>query len=130
MCLCRWMQHIFYNSSGDVSLIASKDGIILKFMSVNCLSISRSLKKLSKESVRYRSHEYLFRNYSVNYYQRVCGRIYFPVKFHAFSRFFWTSLDKCVWRKKIVLWDASHFRHSNNINTVKVSLQNFLMKLQ
>ena len=36
------------NSSGDISPTASKDGIILKFRPVNCLSISRPLKQQSK----------------------------------------------------------------------------------
>ena len=41
MCLCRWIQHSFQNSGGDISLTASEDGIILKFRSVDCLSISQ-----------------------------------------------------------------------------------------
>ena len=55
---------------------ASKYGIILKFRSVNCLSINRSLKQLSKVFVRCRSQEYLFGNFSANYYQSIYGRIY------------------------------------------------------
>ena len=129
MRLCRWMQHSFYNSSGDIFWQQVK---MESFWSSCQLIVKHktTIEKLSKESVRYRSHEYLFKKFSVNYYQRICSRIYIPVKFLAFNRFFWTSLDKCVWRKKIILWDSSYFRHSNNINTVKVSLQNFLAKLQ
>ena len=78
----------FCNSIGDISLTASKDGIILNSTSVNCLSISRTLEQLSKESVCCRSQELLFWNFSVNYYQRIYGRIYIPVKFHALSTFF------------------------------------------
>ena len=34
----------------------------------------------------------------------------FLVKSHAFSIFFWTPVDECVWIMKIVLWGASYFR--------------------
>ena len=78
----------FCNSSGDIFLTPSKDGVILNFTSVNCLSVSGALEQLSKESVHCRSQEHLFGNFSVNYHQRIYGRIYIPVKFHAFSTFF------------------------------------------
>ena len=53
MSLCRWIQHSFCNSKRGISLAAKKDDIILihslhlKFRSVICLSIMRSLKHLS-----------------------------------------------------------------------------------
>ena len=61
---------------GDMSLTASKEGIILSFTSVNCQSISRALKQLLKVSARCRSQEYLFGKFSINHYHRICGRIY------------------------------------------------------
>ena len=48
--LCRLIQHSFWNLSGDISLTASKDRTILKFRSVNCLTITPPLKQLSKVS--------------------------------------------------------------------------------
>ena len=57
-------------------MTASKDGIILKFRLVNCLCISPLLKQLSNASVQSRSQEYLFGNFSANYHQGICGRIY------------------------------------------------------
>ena len=51
-----------------MSLTVSNDGIILKFRSVNCLSISRPLKQQSKVAVRCRSQEYLIGNVSATYY--------------------------------------------------------------
>ena len=74
MCLCKWKQHSSLNLNGDISLIASKDDIILikllymKFKSVNCLSADRSLKQLSKGSVWWLSYEYLSGKVSSNYY--------------------------------------------------------------
>ena len=48
----------------------------LEFRSVNCLTISRPLK-LSKVSVQCCSQEYLFGEFSANYYQIICGRVHF-----------------------------------------------------
>ena len=46
-----------------------------------------------------------------------------------FSIFFWTPLDGCVWCMKIVLWDASYFRHLNNTHTTQKShCKNFWWK--
>ena len=79
MCLCGWIQHSSYKSNGFISLTASKDGVILinsfhlKFRSFNCLSINRPLSQLSKVSAQWRSQEYLFRKFSANYYQSICG---------------------------------------------------------
>ena len=62
----------FLNFIRDISLKASKDGTILmnflqlKFGSITCLSISRSLKQPAKVSVQWRSQEYLFRKVSAN----------------------------------------------------------------
>ena len=39
------------------------------------------------------------------------------IKFHTFSIFFWRHLNECVWSMKIILWDVSYVRHSNNIRT-------------
>ena len=83
--------------------------------------IEKTIKNISTLSLS----RIFVQDFSVNYYQRICGIIYIPVKFLSFSIFFWTPLDKCVWRKKIILWDSSYLRNSNNINTVKVSLQLF-----
>ena len=50
--MCLWIRHSSRNSSRDISLTLSKDGIILinslqlKFRVVNSLSISRSSKQL------------------------------------------------------------------------------------
>ena len=52
-----------FKIQAKISLTASKNGIILKFRSVNCLSTSRPLKQLSKVSVRCCSQEYLFGNF-------------------------------------------------------------------
>ena len=57
-------------------------------------------------------------------------RSLYIVKFHDFSIFFWTPLEGFVWSMRIILWDASYFRHSNNIHTARASLQNLLMELQ
>ena len=57
LCLYRWTQHSSQNSNKDISLTASKGGIILinylhlKIRSVKCLCISRSIKKISKVSI-------------------------------------------------------------------------------
>ena len=50
------------------------------------------------------------------------------VKLHAFSIFFWTL--RFFWSMKIIVWDTSYFRHSNNIHTARASLQRLLMELQ
>ena len=50
----------------------------------------------------------------------------YSVKSNAFNIFFWTTLDGCVCIMKIVLWEASFFRHQNNTQTTKVSLQKLL----
>ena len=42
----------------------------------------------------------------------------------------WNPLDRCVWRTNIIVWHGSYFRHSNNIDPAKVSLQKLLMELQ
>ena len=42
----------------------------------------------------------------------------------------WIPLDGCIWSMKIILWDTSYFRHSNNTCTTKGSLQQLLMKLR
>ena len=49
-------------------------------------------------------------------------------KFHPFSIFFWTPLDGHVLSMTIIPSDASHFRHSNNVLTPKVSLEKILME--
>ena len=59
----------------------------------------------------------------------LCQSLYI-LKFHAFRILFWIPLDGFAWSMKIILWDASYFRYSNNIHTAKASLQNLLMKLQ
>ena len=105
LCFCRWIQHNSKTSNGDISLTASKDGIIfMKFRSVNCLKVIRPLKQLSKVSVRYHSQEYLLRKFSTNYFQ---SWGLFLVKFHAFTIFLWARLDGWVWSMKINLWEAS-----------------------
>ena len=94
MCFCRWIQHSSWNSHGNISLAASKDGIIfinylhLKFRSVNCISISRPLKQPSKVSVWCCSQEYLFRKFSTILLSKHHWQTFFEVKFHAFSIFF------------------------------------------
>ena len=93
----------------------------MKFRSVNCLSISRTLKQLSKVSVPYRSQEYLFGHFlSKDLWQRL-----YLLKFHAFRIFFWIPLDGYVWSMRIILWYASYFGHSNNIHTPKPHCKNF-----
>ena len=73
-----WVQDVpqdmtqLLNSSRNISLTVSKDGIILmnslylKFRAVNCLSIIRSLKQLSKVLVQWRFQEYLLGKLSGN----------------------------------------------------------------
>ena len=46
------------------------------------------------------------------------------VKFHALSIFFWTPFDGCVWSMRIILWDTSYFRDSNNIHTARAFYEN------
>ena len=96
----------------EISLKANKDGTILKFRSVNCLRISRSSTHISKASVRCRSQKYLFGKFSV--------------KFYGFKIFFYTTLDGCVWSMRIILSDASYFRHSNKIHCTKASFRKYL----
>ena len=80
--------HRKYNSKRDISLKTSKDEIILidslqfKYRPVNCLSISRSLK-----------------------------RLYFFTKVLSFKYILLSSLDGDIWRIKIILWEASYFRY-------------------
>ena len=50
------------------------------------------------------------------------------VEFSSFSVFVWTALDKCVWRMKIILWDASSFRHSNNIQVTAWNCKGLIAK--
>ena len=102
MCLCEWIQNSFQNSSGYISLAASKDGIILKFTSVNCLSIIRPLKQLSKVSVVSLSRIFV-RNFFCKLLSKYLWRSLYIVKFYAFSIFFWTPLDGFVWSMKIIL---------------------------
>ena len=93
MCLCGWIQYSFQNSRGDISLAASKDGIILKIRSVNCLSIIRPLKQLSKVSAVSLSIIfvwYFFGKLLSKYLWRSSYKV------HAFSKFFWTPLDGFV----------------------------------
>lgn len=51
------------------------------------------------------------------------------VKFSSFSVFVWTALDKCVWRMKIILWDASSFKHSNNIQVTAWNYKSLITKM-
>ena len=55
-------------------------------------------------------------------------QILFLGKFYAFSILFWTPSDGCVWSMKNILWGASYFRHLNNNQTTKATLQKFLME--
>ena len=64
-----------------IYLAAIKNAIILiiylyiKCMLANCLSISRPLKQLSKESLQCRSQEYFFGKFSANYYEFILSKI-------------------------------------------------------
>ena len=129
MCLCGWIQHSYQNSSGDISPAVSKDGMILKSRPVNCLSIIRPLKQLSKVSVVSLSRIFIRKFFSKLLSKYLWWSLYI-VKFHAFCIFFWTPLDGFVWSMRINFWYASYFRHSNNILTARVSLQKLLMALQ
>ena len=129
MCLCGWIQYSFQTSSGDISLAANEDEIILKFRSVNCLSIIRPLKQLSKVSAVSFSRIFV-RIFFCKLLSKYLWQSLYNVKFHAFSIFFWTTLDRFVWSVRIILWDASYFRHSNNIHTARASLQKLLKELQ
>ena len=55
-------------------------------------------------------------------------RSIFLVMFYAFSIFFWTALDRCVWIMKIILWEPSYFRHSNNIQIVVSNCKSLIAK--
>ena len=129
MCLCRWIQHSFQYLSGDFSLAASNGGIIWKFRSANCLRISRPLKQLLKVSAVPISRIAVWK-FFCKLLSNYLWRSLYIVKFHDFSIFFWTPLEGFVWSMRIILWDASYFRHSNNIHTARASLQNLLMELQ
>ena len=67
--------------------------------------------------------KYLWQSLYIKFENRI-------IKFHAFSIFFSTPLDGFVWSMRIILWNASYFRHSNNIHTARASLQKLLMELQ
>ena len=127
--LNRGIQHSFENLCGDISLAASKNKIILKFSPVNCLSIIQPLKKLSKVSAVLLSRIF-FQKFFWKFLSKHLWRSLYVVQFHAFSIFFWPPLDRCVWSIGIILWGASYFRNSNNIHTVRASLQKHLVELQ
>ena len=55
-------------------------------------------------------------------------QILFSVKFHAFTMFFWTRLNGCLWIIKIILWGESYSRHKNNNHTTKSLLKKLLME--
>lgn len=69
-----------YNSNGDISLTAKKDGFILisslhmKFRSVNCIWIRQSLKQLSKHLSRAMLKSYMFSAYCFEHLQTVMSR--------------------------------------------------------
>ena len=44
------------------------------------------------------------------------------------SAFFPTPLDRCVWSMIIILWEASYFKHSNNISTEKASFPHWFQQ--
>ena len=96
--MCLRTQHSSWNSSRDIFLTVSKEGIILidslhlSLRSINCLNISRPLKQLLKVSVQWRSQKHLLGKFSANYYQRICSGVYFWQS----SIVVWMPLDRCV----------------------------------
>lgn len=54
----------------------------------------------------------------------------FLVKLQAFSIYFWTLIDGCIWSMKIILRETSYFRHWSNIQTIKESLQRLLVLIE
>ena len=115
---------------GDMSLTASKEGIILQFTSVNCQSISRALKQLLKVSARCRSQEYLFGKFSINHYQRICGRIYIQSN-SMLSAYSSEHLQTDASEKgKLFFETYLNLDIQTAFTHAKVSMQKFLIKLQ
>ena len=73
------MQKQFLKFKGDISLTATKDGIIL-IDSLNLKFKSKqkpTIKTISKASVRRHSKECVFEHFSTNYYQMTCDGVCF-----------------------------------------------------
>ena len=108
--LYRGIQHSFENSSGGISLEANKDGIILKFRSVNCLTIIRPLKQLSKVSTVLLSRIFVLK-FFCKFLSKHLWRSLHVVKFPASSIFSWTPLDGCVWNMRIIhMWIINYLQ--------------------
>ena len=100
------LQHIVFKTKifADLQICIS---IPLNWKYTNCASdADRACFRGFPENL----FPHLFRKLSANYYQSIWWSL-FTVTLHAFSMFFWTM--------KSILYGASHFRHSNNIQTTK-----------
>ena len=88
----------------------------LKFSLINWLRITRLLKLLSKLCI---SGAAVSRIFVLKIFCKSLSKYLwcslFLVNFYPASRLFLTALDACAWSMEIILWEASYFKHSNNI---------------
>ena len=114
-----WIQNVLLqgdttqlvNLSRGFSLTASEDGIILKF-SISWIFKNIWLKFFLQTIIKGSVAEFIFS------------------KIPWFQHILLGTFSRCIWSIKIILWDASCFRDSNNIITAKPSLQKLSMELQ
>ena len=111
MILCRWIQNSSSNINGDIFLAAHKDGIIL----VNSFHTKfRCVNRLIKITCPVTFSRIFVGKIFCKFVVKASVIEFFLVKFHAFSIFFWTRWDRCVWNINIVFWEASYFVYLKN----------------
>ena len=55
-------------------------------------------------------------------------RSLFLVKLYGFNIFFSTPLDGCIWSAEVIPWDASYFRHSDNLHVAVWNYTRFIAR--
>ena len=121
--------------AGDISLTASRDGIVLirylhlNLRLVNCLSIKPTFKTIIKSIYPVQFSRAFVRKTFCKLLSKHLRQSLLLIKFHALSIFFWTPLVR-VWSMKIILcWEIFCFRHSYNIQATKASKHKTLMEI-
>ena len=111
---------VLSSSNGHISLAVRKDvinSLHMKFRLVSSLSITRPLK------------HYIKSNCTVALWGVFFLKIFYELlsNFHAFSIFFWTP-DGGVWSIKVIPWETSSSRHSDNIQVATWKHKNLIVK--
>ena len=87
MCFCNWIHHRCLNSHRDISLAESKNAEI--WISKHEPTTETTIKIFLQNAFK----KICAGKLSADYYQSICGGVYFLVKSHTFSILFSTHLD-------------------------------------